>query len=106
MRRDYYQVVGRGPWTIDHPNGVSTAYRPGNTFEESALNKGVVRGLRTKRLRKLSDREAKALKALAATKRAVPVAEKPEPKPEPKPKPAAPKKPKTTSGSSGGGSSE
>lgn len=100
MRRDYYQVVGRGPWNIDHPNGKAIAYRPGNIFEESPLNRSVVRGLRTARLRKMSEREGAALKALAASKRAGPVTPTPTP-----PKP--PKAPKSSSGaSSGSGSSE
>jgi hypothetical protein len=102
MRREYYQVVGRGPWNIDHPNGNATAYRPGQTFEESPLNKSVIRGLRTKRLRKLSEREAKSLAALQASKRHGPVTPKPG---APKPKPPAKPKP-SSGGSSGGGSSE
>lgn len=77
MKREYFQVVGRGPWNIDHPNGKAVAYRPGQIFEESPLNKSVARGLRTKRLRKLSGREAEALKAMFAAKRAGAVTPKP-----------------------------
>jgi hypothetical protein len=70
MKREFFQVVGRGPLNIDHPNGKAVAYRPGQLFEESPLNKSVARGLRAKRLRKLSQREADSLKAMQAAKRA------------------------------------
>jgi hypothetical protein len=103
MRRAYYQVVGRGPWNIDHPNGVATAYRPGQTFEESPLNRSVVRGLRTRRLRKLDAREARHLTALAESKRLGPVTPKPG---LPKPAPTPPKPPAPVRGSSESGSSE
>ena len=66
MRRSFFQVTGRGSWLIDHPNGNSVAYRPGDTFEESPLNRSVQRGLRTKRLREMDPREVKHLKALKA----------------------------------------
>ena len=59
----YYQVVGRGPWTIDHPDGNAVAYRPGQFFEAAASNAGVQRGLRIGRLRALEPREADALRA-------------------------------------------
>ncbi len=72
MRREYYQVVGRGPWVIDHRNGDSKAYTPGMLFEESPLNPCVVRGLRTKRLRQCSEREAKAYRLHAQAKKAEP----------------------------------
>ena len=76
MRREYFQVVGRGPMTIDHPNGQAIAYRPGQIFEESPLNRSVARGVRISRLRKLSEREATAIKAMHAAKRAGPVTPK------------------------------
>lgn len=66
MRMQYYQVTGRGPWTIDYPGGETKAHRPGDTVGPvSPSNKGVVRGLRSKRLRQMSEREAKALRASA-----------------------------------------
>jgi hypothetical protein len=66
MRTQYYQVTGRGPWTIDYPGGDTKAHRPGQIVGPIApTNKGVVRGLRSKRLRKLSDREANALRNAA-----------------------------------------
>jgi len=89
MRTQYYQVTGRGPWMVDFPGGVTKAHRPGQIFEASPSNKGVVRGLRAKRLRQLSDREANALRA---TKVATAVKPRPLPAPKktpsPKPKPA------------------
>ena len=88
MRTQYYQVTGRGPWMVDFPGGVTTAHRPGQIFEASPSNNGVVRGLRAKRLRKLSDRETNALRA---TKLATIVKTKPAPalKKSPPPKPRA-----------------
>jgi len=86
MRTQYYQVTGRGPWMVDFPGGVTKAHRPGQIFEASPSNKGVVRGLRAKRLRKLSDREANALRA---TKQATVV----KPKPAPAPKKTSPARP-------------
>lgn len=79
MRREYFQVVGRNPWNIDHPTGMAVAYRPGQIFEESPLNKSVARGVRTKRLRKLSAREAGSIKAMLAVQRAGAVTPKPGP---------------------------
>ena len=106
MRRSYYQVVGRGPWNIDHPNGNAVAYRPGMTFEESPLNKSVVRGIRTRRLRELDPREVTGLKNLLASKRAGAVTPKPGLPTPPPAAPKPPKPPKSTGGSSGSGSSE
>jgi hypothetical protein len=77
MRREYFQVVGRGPLNVDHPNGNAVAYRPGQIFEESPLNRSVARGVRISRLRKLSPREATAIKAMHAAKRAGAVTPKP-----------------------------
>lgn len=63
MRTQYYQVTGRGPWTIDYPGGETKAHRPGQIVGPIApTNRGVVRGLRVNRLRKLSDREANGLR--------------------------------------------
>ena len=62
MRREYFKVTGTGPWTIDHPPNVTKAHRPGDTFEASPLNPGVVRGLRKKRLRQLDWRESRAIR--------------------------------------------
>jgi hypothetical protein len=56
---------------IDHPaSNDSKSYRPGTIFEESPLNASVVRGLRAKRLREVSGREASSLRAMQAAKRA------------------------------------
>ena len=64
----FYQVVGSGPWMIDYPTGNSISHRPGNIIEARATNSGVVRGLRKKRLRELTEREQGALKASKAAK--------------------------------------
>ena len=101
MKREYFQVVGRGPLNIDHPNGQATAYRPGQIFEESALNKSVARGMRVKRLRKLSSREAESIKAMVASKRAGVVTPKPGlPKPRHSSKPQLAPTPVTPSSTS------
>lgn len=71
MRRNFYQVVGRGALAVDHPTtGDCKSYRPGAIFEESPLNPSVVRAIRTKRVRTLSAREATSLRAMQAAKRA------------------------------------
>jgi len=71
MRRNFYQVVGRGALAIDHPaTGDCKSYRPGTIFEESPLNASVVRAVRTKRVRLLTLREADSLRAMQAAKRA------------------------------------
>jgi hypothetical protein len=63
MRTQYYQVTGRGPWTIDYPGGDTKAHRPGQIIGPIApTNRGVIRGLRTNRLRQLSEREATAMR--------------------------------------------
>lgn len=90
MRREYYQVVGSGPWVIDHRNGDSKAYTPGMLFEESPLNPSVVRGLRTKRLRQCSVREANARRLHAQPVVAQPKPGLPKAKSKPKSAPAAP----------------
>ena len=79
MRREFYQVTGSGPWVVDHRNGESKAYTPGMVFEESPLNVCVVRGLRTKRLRQCSLREAKALRLHAQPVKATPAPAQPKP---------------------------
>lgn len=71
MKRSYFQVTGRGSWCIDHPNGDSVAYRPGDVFEESPLNRSVQRGIRTKRIRELSIREARHRRMMATKPKAV-----------------------------------
>jgi len=71
MRRNFYQVVGRGALAVDHPTtGDCKSYRPGTIFEESPLNPCVVRAVRTKRVRLLTAREADSLRAMQAAKRA------------------------------------
>lgn len=63
MRTQYYQVTGRGPLAIDYPGGEAKAHRPGQIIGPLApTNRGVVRGLRVNRLRKLSEREANGLR--------------------------------------------
>jgi hypothetical protein len=104
MRREYFQVVGRGPLNIDHPSGKAVAYRPGQIFEESPLNKSVARGLRIKRLRKLAAREADGIKAMLASKRAGAVTPKPGLPASAAPKPSKPAP--ATSPSSGAAPSE
>jgi len=80
MRTQYYQVTGRGPLAIDYPGGVAKAHRPGETIGPiSPSNKGVQRGLRAKRLRKLSKREADALRAHATVVTPKPLAAQPAP---------------------------
>lgn len=75
MRNHYYQVTGRGPLAIDYPGGKTTAHRPGQIIGPiSPTNNGIQRGLRTKRLRALSDREAKALRNHAAVAVTTPLA--------------------------------
>jgi len=70
MKRTFYQVVGTGSLSIDHPAKNDTkAYRPGAIFEESPLNKSVVRAIRAKRVRELSQREVDSLRAMQAAKR-------------------------------------
>ena len=67
MRTQYYQVTGRGPLAVDYPGGVAKAHRPGETIGPiSPANRSIQRGLRAKRLRKLSDREANALRSHAS----------------------------------------
>lgn len=59
----FYQVVGSGLWMIDYPHGDSKAHRTGDVFEATPDNQSVSRGLQTGRLREMSDRETKALRA-------------------------------------------
>ena len=71
MKRTFYQVTGRGALAIDHPaTGDSKSYRPGAIFQEHPLNVSVVRALRVKRVRQLSEREADSIRAMQAAKRA------------------------------------
>ncbi len=81
MKRSFFQVVGRGSLCIDSAGGKSVAYRPGDVFEESPLNKSVARGLRVKRLRELDAREVRALRMAAevAAKRKAAAAAMPAP---------------------------
>jgi hypothetical protein len=62
MRAQYYQVTGSTPLAIDYPNGETKAHRPGSIFKIAPSNRGVQRGLRTKRLRILSDRESNSMR--------------------------------------------
>jgi hypothetical protein len=63
MRAQYYQVIGSIPLTIDYPDGVVKAHRPGSVVKAAPSNRCVQRGLRTKQLRPMSDREMAALRA-------------------------------------------
>lgn len=99
MKSRFYQVGKIGPWTVDHPDGRSINHRPGEVFEAKPANRSVVRGLRQKRLREMTDREVRALQAAkdakikadaeAAAKKAKDTAPAPKPVavPLPKPKP-------------------
>lgn len=68
MRTQFYQVTGAQAFTVDYPNGQSIAHRPRQTFEAHPTNKSVVRGLRTKRIRQLSERETNAMRSHAAAR--------------------------------------
>jgi len=68
MRRSFFQVTGTGSLCVDHAGGESIAHRPGEIFEESPLNKSVVRALRTKRVRELDPREVRGLRMAAQAK--------------------------------------
>ena len=90
MKSKYYQVGKVGPWMIDHPDGRSINYRPGQVFEAKPTNKSVGRGLRLHRLRELSAREAGALEAAKVVKIKADAAAAAKPKamaPNPAPKP-------------------
>lgn len=95
MRAEFYQVIGSGPWMVDHPNGDAISHRPGEIFEARPTNKSVIRGLRAKRLRQLNTRESDARRAAKAVVAVTPKAGPPQQPAVRKPQPA----PKPTSGS-------
>ena len=66
MRTQFYQVVGSGAFTVDYPTGATIAHRARAIFEAHPTNKSVVRGIRTRRLRELSQREGDAMRSHAA----------------------------------------
>lgn len=85
MRAEFYQVIGTGPCPVDYPDGNAISHRPGEIIQASPTNKSVIRALRTKRLRQLSEREAKALRASQTVSAVKPTAGPPPVKPTAKP---------------------
>ncbi|HUV10000.1 MAG TPA: hypothetical protein VMX12_03415 [Acidimicrobiia bacterium] len=82
MRTQFYQVVGSGAFTVDYPTGITIAHRARAFFEAHPTNKSVVRGIRTRRLRALSQRESDAMRSHAemrAQMAAAPAAAPPKP---------------------------
>ena len=65
MRTQFYQVTGAGAFTVDYPTGNTIAHRAKAIFEAHPTNKSVVRGLRTRRIRTLSQRESDAMRSHA-----------------------------------------